>query len=120
VRVHFIYFIGVTNCCANSGGGAKKNKKLDNAAIPVLWMRNEATLAGLRLESSPVEWKWDELENSAPTESMLKEWHLFKIIPFKRLSYNDRTHSTWYESSVHCLIRSDLTLSGCLIYGKVA
>jgi hypothetical protein len=82
----------------HSGGGDKDNKALDNAAVPVLWMGNEVMLAGLRLKPSKVEWNWDQLENSKPTESLHSVWRFFEILPFKRLSYDNKTHVTRYGS----------------------
>jgi hypothetical protein len=81
-----------------SGGGLRINDRLDNAAVPVLWMGNEAQHAGLKLEPSPVEWNWEELEASKPTESLTSVWHLFELLPFKRLSYADKVSVVWYRS----------------------
>jgi hypothetical protein len=51
-------------------------------------MGNEAMLAGLELHQSQVEWKWDELEVTKPTESMSLWWRFLELLPAKRLSYN--------------------------------
>ncbi|KAJ6548693.1 hypothetical protein B0H19DRAFT_1265495 [Mycena capillaripes] len=73
----------------------RRNDKLDNAAVPVLWMGNEAQHAGLRLKPSPVEWDWEELEKSQKTESLTSVWRLFELLPFKRLSYADGKSVVW-------------------------
>ncbi|KAJ7815718.1 hypothetical protein B0H13DRAFT_1924023 [Mycena leptocephala] len=82
-----------------SGGGLRINDKLDNAAVPVLWIGNEAQHAWLKLETSPVEWNWEELETSKPTESLTSVWHLFELLPFRRLSYADKASVVWFP---HC------------------
>jgi hypothetical protein len=42
-------------------------------------MGNEALRAGLKLKASSVEWKWEELENKAPTELLTGVWRIFEI-----------------------------------------
>jgi len=80
-----------------SGGGIKSNEELNNAAPPVLWMGNEAMLAGLELHESRVQWKWNELEKTEPTESLTLWWRFLEILPIKRLSYVSGK-TTWYGS----------------------
>jgi hypothetical protein len=77
-----------------SGGGTRDNTKLNNATVPVLWMGNEALFAGLKLSESRVEWNWEELQKTTPTESLKYIWHLFELLPIKRLSY-DKQGNTW-------------------------
>jgi hypothetical protein len=79
---------------AHSGGGSEKNAELNNAAVPVLWMGNEALFAGLKLRHSEVVWKWDKLATTRPKESLKNVWHFFELLPFKRLSYDQQSH-TW-------------------------
>ncbi|KAJ6511653.1 hypothetical protein DFH09DRAFT_941969, partial [Mycena vulgaris] len=69
---------------------------LDNAAVPVLWMGNEASHAGLRIKASRVEWKWEELETSKPTESLTWPWQFLELLPIRRLSYVGDTSVIWY------------------------
>lgn len=95
-RVKEVWFAG---CHSDIGGGSKSNKHLNNAAVPVLWMGNEATLAGLKLRPSRVEWKWEELENTKPTESLKPVWYFFEILPFKTLSYGGAKKYIWWP---HC------------------
>ena len=68
---------------------------MNSAAVPVLWMGNEALLAGLRLESSKFEWNWDKLEDTKPTESLTFVWRILEVLPFKRLSYTDKKRPVW-------------------------
>ncbi|KAJ7627789.1 hypothetical protein DFH06DRAFT_1272916 [Mycena polygramma] len=90
-RVKEVWFAG---CHSDIGGGLRVNDKLDNSAVPVLWMGNEALRASLRIKASTVEWKWEELETSRPTESLTWLWRAFELFPFKRLSYMDNAAAT--------------------------
>lgn len=83
----------------HSGGGSTSNTELNNAAVPVLWMGNEAMVAGLKLGQSRVVWDWDKLRETWPTESLSFVWRLFEILPFKRLSYVDDKRVTWCVTS---------------------
>ncbi|KAF8144604.1 armadillo-type protein [Mycena galopus ATCC 62051] len=45
--------------------------RLDLAGVPLLWMENEATTAGLHLRRrDKVQWNWDELRTEGPKESL--------------------------------------------------
>jgi hypothetical protein len=94
----------MANVFLHSGGGSKSNTQLNNAAVPVLWMGNEALIAGLRLHQSRIEWKWDELQdqNSDAQDSLTGVWRFFEMLPFRRLSYTDGVHHTWY-GSLRCI-----------------
>lgn len=72
-----------------------ENTELNNATIPVLWMGNEAIFAGLKLRQSKVGWDWEKLEKTQPIESLRSIWHFFELLPFKRLSYDDKWGVTW-------------------------
>ncbi|KAF8144607.1 hypothetical protein K438DRAFT_577124 [Mycena galopus ATCC 62051] len=49
------------------GGGNRENMRLDLAGVPLLWMENEATTAGLHLRRrDKVQWNWDELRTEGP------------------------------------------------------
>lgn len=78
-----------------SGGGNVSNAQLNNATIPVLWIGNEALMAGLKLKPSRVEWDWRKLKYSGPTKSLGVVWYLFEALPFKRLTYKDEKSTTW-------------------------
>ncbi|KAJ7135949.1 hypothetical protein C8R44DRAFT_608626 [Mycena epipterygia] len=91
-RVKEVWFAGSHS---DIGGGVRINEKLNNAAVPVLWMGHEALRAGLRIEGAPGDWKWEELETSEPTESLTGVWRFFEFLPFKRLSY-EKPGVTWW------------------------
>lgn len=91
-RVKEVWFAG---CHSDIGGGSTSNTELNNAAVPVLWMGNEAMVAGLKLGQSRVVWEWEKLRETRPTESLSLVWRLFEIVLFKRLSYVDDKHITW-------------------------
>jgi len=84
----------------HSGGGGQSNAELNNASVPVLWMGNEALIAGLKLHPSQFEWNWDKLRDSKPKESLTLAWRFLEILPFKRLSYTKKGHYTWYYRSL--------------------
>jgi hypothetical protein len=56
-------------------------------------------VAGLKLDQSRVVWDWEKLRETRPTESLGLVWRLFEMLPFKRLSYVDNKHVTWYVTS---------------------
>ncbi|KAJ6564867.1 hypothetical protein DFH09DRAFT_894391, partial [Mycena vulgaris] len=65
---------------------------LDLAGVPLLWMENEATSAGLYLEPRDTGgWNWDALKSDRPNESLtgLFWWFLEKL-PLTRSTYNVR------------------------------
>ena len=71
----------------SSGGGYKDNLQLNSASIPLLWMENEATLAGLKLDDRDeesqfhIEWNWDALAKEKPTLSMNMWWRIMEYLP---------------------------------------
>jgi hypothetical protein len=81
-------------------------------------MGNEATLAGLKLRPSRVEWKWEELENTKPTESLNPVWYFFEILPFKKLSYGGAKKYNWYESFRYYILDPNWVPSGGPIAGR--
>ncbi|KAJ6551275.1 hypothetical protein B0H19DRAFT_950644, partial [Mycena capillaripes] len=72
------------------GGGIKKNLELNLSSVPLLWMENEATLAGLRLKprASGGAWNMAELGQDDLHESLKGPWWLAEYLPVQRLSYN--------------------------------
>ncbi|KAJ7453506.1 hypothetical protein FB451DRAFT_1050156 [Mycena latifolia] len=79
------------------GGGLKDNRKLNLSSVPLLWMENEATYAGLRLRTRETGggWNWDILRNDKPSDSMSRAWSVFEKVPVKRLSYKNADEFTW-------------------------
>lgn len=74
---------------AISGGGSVENENLDLKDVPLLWMENEAVMAGLHLKRPSVEWKFDHLQHNKPHESLNPVWWLFELLPFRRASHSD-------------------------------
>lgn len=78
----------------NRGGGNRENITLDLGHIPLLWMRHEAMVAGLRLKlDAIVEWNPDELDRK-PEKSLKGGWWLLECLPVRRLSYKDKSDAT--------------------------
>ncbi|KAJ7201122.1 hypothetical protein GGX14DRAFT_524665 [Mycena pura] len=73
------------------GGGLKENVKLNLSSVPLLWMENEATLAGLRLRRriSEVSWAKDLKDMCDPevSESLTKGWWLLECMHLTRLTF---------------------------------
>jgi hypothetical protein len=99
----------------HSGGGNISNTELNNAAVPVLWMGNEAIVAGLKLSRSRVEWDWGKLSETGPKESLSWVWRFFEVLPFKRLSYVDSKRVTWCVASagLEFAVNRDLQVAPC-------
>ncbi|KAJ7476116.1 hypothetical protein FB451DRAFT_1033478 [Mycena latifolia] len=72
------------------GGGNRVNKELTLGRVPLLWMENEASSAGLCLEPQRGGgvWHWHQLKDEAPTESLTGGWRFLEILPFTRSTYN--------------------------------
>jgi hypothetical protein len=76
------------------GGGNKSNAQLNNAAVPAVWMGNEAIMAGLYLKPSRVEWNWQALRDDPLTDSLNWKWGILELLPIRHLTYKDKTN-TW-------------------------
>ncbi|KAJ7301375.1 hypothetical protein DFH08DRAFT_103192 [Mycena albidolilacea] len=72
------------------GGGNRKNISLDLAGVPLLWMENEATSAGLHLQARSDVWNWEKLKRDKPFESLKGPWWLLEKIPLTRSAYNEQ------------------------------
>jgi hypothetical protein len=55
-------------------------------------MSYETISAGLRLNASNVDWKWDQLDQV--NESLTFIWRLLEYLPVKRLTYRDADSHT--------------------------
>ena len=73
------------------GGGNVLNPDLDRSGAPLLWMSYEAISAGLLMEPSNVQWKWEQLGDVHESLTGFI-WNLFEYLPFKRRTYRD-SHS---------------------------
>ncbi|KAJ7476102.1 hypothetical protein FB451DRAFT_1034201 [Mycena latifolia] len=83
-----IWFAGTHS---DIGGGNKKNTELNLGRVPLLWMENEASKAGLGLEprNDGGVWNWDQLTDEEPTESLAGLfWRLLEKLPLTRSAYN--------------------------------
>ncbi|KAJ3478000.1 hypothetical protein NLI96_g10066 [Meripilus lineatus] len=98
-RVKEVWFAGSHS---DVGGGSTENRTLDNAAIPSLWMANQAMLAGLSLKPSKVNWVEEKLRTMCPTDSMKWFYRPIEILPVKRLKF----HSQHVPSSTQPLTPS--------------
>ncbi|KAJ7455894.1 hypothetical protein FB451DRAFT_640172 [Mycena latifolia] len=78
------------------GGGLKDNLNLNLSSVPLLWMENEATSAGLRLRSRETGggWNWQVLRDDKPHDSMSPGWSLVEKLPITRLSYKNADELT--------------------------
>ncbi|KAJ6560510.1 hypothetical protein DFH09DRAFT_921570 [Mycena vulgaris] len=73
---------------------------LDLAGVPLLWMENEATTAGLHLRPRDTggAWDWDKLQREGPQESLTGPfWWFMETLPLTRPNYNARKpkQTTW-------------------------
>ncbi|PVF95702.1 hypothetical protein CPB86DRAFT_710764 [Serendipita vermifera] len=75
------------------GGGNQLNVNLDLGRTPGIWMMSEAIGSGALLRPKKVEWDWQNLD--VVKESLTGIWYPFEWIPFKRLSYEDSTSTTY-------------------------
>jgi len=95
--IQICMFIGIlvnlTSFGNGSGGGNQLNVNLDLGRTPGLWMMSEAINSGALLRPKKVEWDWQNL--GAVKESLTGFWHLFEWVPFRRLSYENSTSTTY-------------------------
>ncbi|KAL4077564.1 hypothetical protein J3A83DRAFT_4086971 [Scleroderma citrinum] len=61
--------------------------------IPLLWMRGEASLAGLQLKPSVVMWKIDDLDQRI-THPLNPGWWILEALPLQHLCYNNTNRTT--------------------------
>ncbi|KAJ7682943.1 hypothetical protein B0H17DRAFT_942331 [Mycena rosella] len=74
---------------SKNGGGIKKNLDLNLSSVPLLWMENEATLAGLRLQPRETggAWNMTDLQKDDVHESLKGGWWPLEYLPLSRLSF---------------------------------
>ncbi|KZP16568.1 hypothetical protein FIBSPDRAFT_831804 [Athelia psychrophila] len=75
------------------GGGNRVNTDLQLGDIPLLWMRNEAIIAGLHLGAADINWKLTDLERD-PTPSLGAISNILEQFPIRRLSYKGHHDDT--------------------------
>ncbi|KAJ6528316.1 hypothetical protein DFH09DRAFT_935278, partial [Mycena vulgaris] len=86
---------------------------LDLAGVPLLWMENEATTAGLHLRPRHTggAWDWDKLQREGPQESLTGPfWWFMETLPLTRPNYNTRPH----------LGKGRVIVEGQLVHASVA
>ncbi|KAF8160440.1 hypothetical protein K438DRAFT_1859750, partial [Mycena galopus ATCC 62051] len=78
------------------GGGLKNNLDLNLSSVPLLWMENEATSAGLRLRPRKTggAWNWSDLRNDKAHESLSALWWPVELLPVTHLSFKNATDVT--------------------------
>ncbi|KAF7969864.1 hypothetical protein HWV62_25639 [Athelia sp. TMB] len=69
------------------GGGNRVNDRLQSGDIPLLWMRNEAMIAGLHLKAADTNMKRTDLERLPKDSARSIAWLAMELLPFGRLSY---------------------------------
>ncbi|KAI6037222.1 hypothetical protein BKA83DRAFT_4041173 [Pisolithus microcarpus] len=72
-----------------------RNPKLQSGDIPLLWMRGEASAAGLLLKPSNLMWKIDDLDKSITPSFGLDLWWTLEVLPLQRLRYNNTNQTTF-------------------------
>ncbi|KAJ7499759.1 hypothetical protein FB451DRAFT_1016164, partial [Mycena latifolia] len=86
IDVKEVWFAGTHS---DIGGGIKKNLKLNLSSVPLLWMENEASSAGLRLRPQPTGGAWNigDLKKDDVHESLTGAWQPLEYLPLSRLSF---------------------------------
>ncbi|KZP29594.1 hypothetical protein FIBSPDRAFT_727289 [Athelia psychrophila] len=79
---------------AGSHSDVLPNDGLNLASAPLLWMVNEAAIAGLRLTQSAVEWKVRDLETAKPHRSLRTFWWALEVLPIHRQSRSSRSETS--------------------------
>ncbi|KAJ7146806.1 hypothetical protein C8R44DRAFT_583315, partial [Mycena epipterygia] len=72
------------------GGGIKKNLDLNLSSVPLLWMENEASSAGLRLRPRTTggAWNLEDLRTKDDVhESLTGAWRVLEYLPLAHLSF---------------------------------
>ena len=81
-------FCNSTNDICNSGGGRAANTKPEEMSFPLLWMINQAALAGLKVNPPKVEFTKNMLQERPPLPLVPWFYHLSEIFPFSHWSYD--------------------------------
>ncbi|KZP29576.1 hypothetical protein FIBSPDRAFT_816048 [Athelia psychrophila] len=93
VRLKEVWFAGShSDVCV--GGGNLPNDGLNLESAPLLWMVNEAAIAGLLLTQSTVEWKVRDLETAKPHRSLHSFWWALECLPLHRQSRSSRSETS--------------------------
>ncbi|KAJ7785342.1 hypothetical protein DFH07DRAFT_7752 [Mycena maculata] len=105
IDVKEVWFAGTHS---DIGGGVKKNLDLNSSSVPLLWMENEATAAGLRLKprDGGGVWKVEDLRKDDVHESLTDSWKPLEYLPLTRLSFQtpDETTATPHLGSGRIIV----------------
>jgi len=86
-----------------SGGGFGEKFDLNLSSVPLLWMENEAELAGLRLRPRETggAWNLEELKKADLRESLKGfGWRLLEYCPVTHLSFETADGVTRWAGSL--------------------
>ncbi|KZP32685.1 hypothetical protein FIBSPDRAFT_722414 [Athelia psychrophila] len=65
---------------------------LNLESVPLLWMENEALMAGLHFSRVSINWKVHDLQESEPTVSLWGPWWPLECLPFRWKANSDSGH----------------------------
>ncbi|KZP18216.1 hypothetical protein FIBSPDRAFT_829474 [Athelia psychrophila] len=75
--------------------GSHSDVCLTLESVPLLWMENEALMAGLHFSQASINWKVHDLQESKPTESLGGVWRLLEYLPFRWKTNTDSADLSW-------------------------
>jgi hypothetical protein len=84
----------LTTCFRGGGKREKTGNALNFQDMPLLWMREEASDAGLLLHSPKVAFKYEDLNAPKMKGSLTLPWWLLELLPIRRLCYNNSNQHT--------------------------
>lgn len=82
-------YISSTHTFIFRGGGNLPNDQFNLESASLLWMLNEAAIAGILLKQSTVEWDIRDLEKSKTQKSLHSMWWLLEYSPVHIQSRSD-------------------------------
>ncbi|KAJ7146810.1 hypothetical protein C8R44DRAFT_599575 [Mycena epipterygia] len=99
-NVKEVWFAGTHS---DIGGGIEKELDLNLSSVPLLWMENEATSAGLRLDPRAEGGVWDiaDLHRDEVHESLTGPWQVLEHLPLTRLSFSTAQDVTRYANPLN-------------------
>lgn len=84
----------LTTCSSGGGNREKTGKALNFQDMPLLWMREEAFDAGLRLNPPKIAFRFEDLKEPNINDSLTLRWWLLELFPVRRLCYNNSNQHT--------------------------
>ncbi|KAG0694907.1 hypothetical protein DFH29DRAFT_298734 [Suillus ampliporus] len=114
IHIKEVWFAGSHS---DVGGGSRgTSDPLDFRDMPLLWMREEALEAGLRLDPPKVAFRHEDFEEPKITDSLTLWWRLLEGLPIKRLRYGNYNEDTSWPPH---LGRGRIILPGQKVHGSV-